>query len=131
MERQISQLFIGLGTAVIGGVGYYLKARRHPKQLAARRRFFALSIAVLASAATSIFFGQLWMAALRDQLVHDYLDFSSSSILWPERLQTALFLASLIWFALLSLENEVEEGKDSRLIAASADDISRYGSSAS
>ena len=107
LERQISQMLTGLGTAVIGAVGYYLKARQEPKAQTLRRRIFYLSVAVLASAALSIFFGQLWMAAIRDQLVHDYIDFSSSSIVWPERLQTGLFLSSLIWFALISLASEV------------------------
>jgi hypothetical protein len=106
LEKQMSQLMTGLATATIGGVSYYLK-REPPRDLHNR----ALATAILVGAASSIFFGQLWMAAIRDQLVHDYIDFSAHPIVWPERLQGCLFLLSLLWFAPLSLAREPDARK--------------------
>ncbi len=101
LETSLSQMVTGLATAVVGAAAYYFRTRRKSDvQLGlSTKAVSALLIVILFSACASIYFGQLWMAALRDQLIHDYVDFTSSSVVWPERLQSGFFLISLVWFA--------------------------------
>lgn len=105
MNIDLSKWFIGLSTALIGGVSYYLKA-------AARefRRYTGLSkvtvVGTLVSATLSIFFGHLWLSGIRSQLSNDYYNGRATSVLWPERLQFFFFVAALCWFGLFALERE-------------------------
>jgi len=100
IETGLSQLITGLATALIGGAAYYLRTRRKDMAIAIGSSVVnRLLVVILCSACLSVYFGQLWLASLRDQLIHDYLDFMSNTVLWPERLQSGFFLLALTWFA--------------------------------
>lgn len=100
LETSLSQLITGLSTALIGGAAYYFRTRRKSIVVAASPVVInRLLVAILVSACLSVYFGQMWIASLRDQLIHDYLDFMSGTVRWPERLQSGFFLLGLAWFA--------------------------------
>ena len=104
MNGDLAKFFIGLSTAIIGAVAYYLKST---KGYAPRTGFFAFLVAaVLISSAVSIFFGHMWLALMRNQIVSDYLDLQAPGIVWSERTQYVLFLMSLAWVAVLVWERE-------------------------
>lgn len=65
-----------------------------------------LIVATIVTAILSVFFGHLWMAKLRGQLVTNILDLEASELVWPERLQYVFFLVSLIWSGMLVVDRE-------------------------
>lgn len=101
LETSLSQLITGLATALIGAAAYYLRSRRKAGvDLAlSPTAINRLLCVILVAACASVYFGQLWIAALRDQLIHDYVDFMTGTVQWPERLQSGFFLLGLVWFA--------------------------------
>lgn len=109
MDVDLAKFFIGLSTAVIGGVAYYLKSA---KDYRPHTRFSAfLVIGTLALSALSIFFGHLWLALMRNQIVSCYLDLQSKGIVNSERAQYGTFLLSLTWFAIFVWEREGSRAK--------------------
>src|SRR5215212_9404718 len=69
LETSLSQLITGLATAVVGAAAYYFRTRHKAdvKLGLEGKHVNALLSAILVSACSSIYFGQLWMASLRDQ----------------------------------------------------------------
>ncbi|RKH68940.1 hypothetical protein D7X96_16260 [Corallococcus interemptor] len=102
IELEVSKLFTASALAVIGVVAYYLKERRTEWTDAE----FICAAAVLVSAVFSIFFGHLWMVAVRNQLAADIHNPYSPSRVWSERLQYLTLLLSLSWFSLLVFRRE-------------------------
>ncbi|NOK22979.1 hypothetical protein [Corallococcus carmarthensis] len=107
IELEVSKLFSASALAIIGVVAYYLKERRGEWTNAE----FACAAAVLVSAVVSIFFGHLWMVAVRNQLEADIHDPYSPSRVWSERLQYLTLILSLGWFGLLVFRREFLESR--------------------
>lgn len=105
MSDDLSKFFIGLCTSLLGAIAFYLGLGRDRK-VELDTYAGTLIVGVSLSAIFSIFFGHLWAAGLRGQLVNDILDFRASQLVWPERLQYLCFIASLCWFGLLVLHIE-------------------------
>ncbi len=105
LNVDLAKFFIGLATATIGGIAYYLKsANDYPLQT---RFSIFLIVGTVSLAVLSILFGHIWIALIRNQLASDYLHLNAPGIVWSERLQYACFLVSLTWFALLVWNREM------------------------
>lgn len=105
ISQDLAKFFMALATTLIGGVSFYVNLDRQDR---AQRTTYSwvLTIGVIALAVISIFFGHLWIAGLRGQLVNDILDPRASELVYPERFQYIAFLTSLSWFGLLALDRE-------------------------
>lgn len=119
MNSDLAKWFIGLATTLIGAAAYYVRVRSN--ELAPPTRFSRVAIVLtLIGAVSSIFFGHLWLANMRDMVSNDYFDAKSTALIWPERLQYISFLASLCWFGLLTVERESSEAAQAALAAGGA-----------
>lgn len=104
--QDLAKFFTSFAISIIGVVAFYLRLDRdthRPKSTYA----LALVASTIASAILSVFFGHLWMAKLRGQLVVNILDLEASELVWPERLQYIFFLTSLIWSGMLVVDREM------------------------
>jgi hypothetical protein len=105
LNNDLANLFVSLSTAIIAGIAYYLKVAY--KEFTEYTMFSRITAAgTLFSAILSIFFGHLWIAGMRNQLVNDYFNISRAELVWPERMQYYMFIVALCWFGLLALERE-------------------------
>ena len=105
LSHELSQLLVGLATAIVGGVAYYFRDPS-PARAPLSGRPFALALATIAAAVLSVFWGQLWLSELRNQLSSDYFDPGAPGVVWAERLQYIFFVLSLGWFGLFTMDRE-------------------------
>jgi hypothetical protein len=103
--QDLAKFFTTFAISVIGVVGFYLKLDREAHRTRSTYTTL-LVIATIIASIMSVFFGHLWMAKLRGQLVTNILDLQASELVWPERLQYLFFLASLIWSGMLVIDRE-------------------------
>jgi hypothetical protein len=109
--QDLAKLFTGFAISLIGVVGFYLKLDRDVNEI--RTRYTTVLVVVtIVAAVLSVFFGHLWMAKLRGQLVTNILDLEASELVWPERLQYVFFLASLIWSGMLVVDRELAKPEE-------------------
>jgi hypothetical protein len=108
--QDLAKFFTSFAVSIIGVVAFYLKLDRDIHR--PRSAYAVVLIAdAIVCAILSVFFGHLWMAKLRGQLVVNILDLQASELVWPERLQYIFFLTSLIWSAMLVVDRETTKSE--------------------
>lgn len=95
--KELTQLFMTFGLAVIGATAYFLKAAVEGDHELTRSGLLAAE-AVILCVVTSIFFGHLALNALLNMLALDRFDIRDSAIVTYGVLQYLAFLVSLLTF---------------------------------
>jgi hypothetical protein len=108
MSNDLAKFFTGLATSLLGAIAFYLGLGRE-KKLSLDTYARVLVVLISGGAVLCIFFGHLWVAGLRQQLVCDIWAPHSSQLVWSERLQYLTFIASLCWFGLLFFHLEMRD----------------------
>jgi hypothetical protein len=111
VDLEVAKLFVASALAIVGVIAYYLKEHR----TAWSNTEYACAIGALSASVISIFFGHLWMVAIRNQLAWGIHNPYSTSRVWSERLQYSFLILSLAWFGLLVLQREFLRPRSSPL----------------
>lgn len=104
LNLELVKLFMGLATAVIGGIAYYIKSAG--LFTSETRGSLTMLVLTTVAAVLSIFFGHLLIANMRADLALQRFDVRSPHLVWPERLQYLSFLFALSWFVAVVIKVE-------------------------
>jgi hypothetical protein len=94
---ELAKLFMGWSLALIGGVGYFLKANIERDYPLSRLDLFLAEGVILASV-VSIFYGHLTINFIVTMLTLDILNLADSTLALNIRVQYVAFLMSLLLF---------------------------------
>jgi hypothetical protein len=124
IQVDLSKLFIGFSTTVIGALGYYLKSRTTEFRSFSPLAVFTLCLAFV-SCIASVYFGQIWIASIITELDGQYFSPSNAEVAIPQAAQYFSFLAALMWSTATVVLQELQRGEANKVskIAANAPSI--------